>query len=96
MAVPSPTQSTPAGCVIGVLALIPFASFVIGVWGLVKWFSLASDQREINTYFWAMTVAAGIGLLVTVLMIWFSFRTLRSTDYRGYDSRDPDESDLKW
>ncbi len=96
MGVPSPTQSTPAGCVIGLLALIPFASLVIGVWGLVRWISLAPDQREINTYFWTMTVAASVGLLLTSLMVWFSLRTLRSTDYRDYDSRDPDEGDLKW
>ena len=96
MPIPSPTQSTPGGCVIGLLAVIPATFFGFGIWGLVKWLRLPTESQHVNTYFWTMLGVIVAGALCTGCLVWVAYRLIRSADFRGYDSRDPDNTNMKW
>jgi len=91
-----PTQSTPGGCFIAVTAMFPAAVAMLGFWGLVKWVQLPVEIRHFDSRFWMLAGAAGIGSLIAIGILMLSARILRSTDFRGYDSRDPDRTNLKW
>ncbi len=92
----TPTQSTPGGCFIGSLALFPLGFAVLGAYGLFKWAMLPNDDRHIDGQFWFLTVATVLGLLATLGILYLAYRILKTTDLRGYDSRDPGQSSLKW
>ena len=92
----SPTQSSPAGCVVGVLAIVPGSVAALGWFGRVRWFLFPVVRRHFDAGFWLLLQTALIGSLVAIGLVWLAIRILRSTDFRGYDSRDPDEQDLKW
>jgi hypothetical protein len=92
----SPTQSTPGGCLIGTLALLPGGVALLGLIGLVKWFLLPVAQRHIDDRFWIVTAALLLGTALTSAMVYLSIKGLRATDFRRYDSRDPDRTNLKW
>jgi hypothetical protein len=91
-----PTQGTPAGCFVGTLALFPFAFLVGGVWGLAKWWLLSANDRHMDGHFHFLLACVGGGALLTVILARLAIRILRTTDFRGYDSRDPDQKGLKW
>jgi hypothetical protein len=50
----SPTQSTPAGCVVGVLAIVPGAVAALGWVGLVRWLLLPVLRRHFDAGFWLL------------------------------------------
>ena len=93
---PAPTQSTPAGCFIGSLALFPFVFSIIGTVGLYQWCMLPVIDRHVDGRFWYMTAATFGGLLGTVGLIFISHRMLKSANLRGYDSRDSNQPNVKW
>ncbi len=92
----SPTQSTPGGCLIGTLALLPGGVALLGLIGLVKWFLLPVAQRHIDDRFWIVTAAVLLGTALAAVLIYFSIKCLRATNFHRYDSRDPDRTNLKW
>jgi predicted membrane protein len=91
-----PTQSIPAGCFIGSLALFPFVFAIIGMVGLYRWSMLAVVDRHFDNRFWFLTGATLGGLLLAVGLIYLSYRMIKSANLRGYDSRDPDQPNVKW
>ena len=92
----TPTKSTPAGCLIGTLALVPAAISVAGGWGLIQWYHLPPDDRHVDRLFWSFAGALGGGALAAILLLAFAIRVLRATDFRDYDPNDPDRTGLKW
>jgi hypothetical protein len=92
----SPTQSTPGGCLIGTLALLPGGVALLGLIGLAKWFLLPGAQRHIDDRFWILVTALMLGTVVFSAMVYLSIKLIRATDFRRYDSRDPDHTNLKW
>lgn len=96
MAIPSPTQSTPGGCVIGAIALIPAVISGLGIWGMIVWLQLPAESHHFDTRFWVMLSAIVIGGLLTVILAWISYRSLKSTDFTDYDSKDPNNTNMKW
>ena len=92
----TPTQSTPGGCFIATLAILPGGVATLGLWGFVKWVGLPVAVRHVDSRFWTFAAAFFIGSAVALGLILLSIRILRSTDFRGYDSRDPDRKNLKW
>lgn len=91
-----PTQSTPGGCLIGLFALLPGGVALLGFIGLVQWFFLPVAQRHIDTRFWILIAAFFVGCALAAAMLYFASKVLRATDFRKYDSRDPDRTNLKW
>lgn len=92
----TPTQSTPGGCFIAVSAILPGGVAALGFWGLIKWVQLPVTDRHVDSRFWTFAAAAFIGSVIAIGLFYLSIRILRSTDFRGYDSRDPDRKNLKW
>jgi heme/copper-type cytochrome/quinol oxidase subunit 2 len=92
----SPTQSTPGGCLIGTLALLPGGVALLGLIGLIKWYLLPVAQRHIDDRFWILVTALMLGTVVSSAMVYLSIKCIRATDFRRYDSRDPDHTNLKW
>lgn len=92
----SPTQSTPGGCFIGVIAIVPLSIAALGGFGLLKWIQLPAAQRNFDARFWMFAGAGVIGALAAAGILYLSIRVLRATDFRNYDSRDPDNKNLKW
>jgi len=92
----TPTQSTPGGCFIAATALLPGVVAALGFWGLIKWVNLPVADRHVDSRLWTLAAAASIGSVMAIGLIYLSIRILRSTDFRGYDSRDPDRKNLKW
>ena len=92
----TPTQGTPGGCAIGVMAVIPAVCMGLGIWGLIRWLNLPDDKQGFDTYFWTVSSAALIGSILTVSLVWLSMRLIRSTSFKDYDSRDPSNTNLKW
>jgi|688.fasta_scaffold516816_1 hypothetical protein len=93
---PTPTQSTPAGCFIGGFALFPFVYAIIGSVGLYKWAMLPVVDRHFDGRFWHLSGAIFFGLLGTFVILYISYRMLKSVDLRTYESRDPDQPNVKW
>ena len=90
------TQSSPGGCIFGLLGFVPALLGVFGCLAIVRWFALPAEDRSIDTVFWMIigTVVVGWG---GAIALWIgAYRALRSTDFRGYDSRDPDRTGMKW
>ena len=81
---------------IGVLAIIPLSLVGVGSWGLVKWFLLPIEKRHFNQMFWFLFGTTTISGLIALCAILAAYRILRSTDFRDYDSNDPDRTNLKW
>lgn len=92
----TPTQSTPGGCFIGTLAILPGGVAALGFAGLIKWLQLPVSSRHVDAGFWTFAAAACIGSLIAIGLVYLSIRILRATDFRGYDSRDPDRRNLRW
>lgn len=92
----APSQSVPGGCVIGFLAIIPAMACGLGCWGLIKWATFPLKVRSFDDRFWILAATVGVGALATLLLLVISVKALRATDFRGYDSRDPDRKNLKW
>ncbi|MEO5916826.1 MAG: hypothetical protein ABIS50_21540 [Luteolibacter sp.] len=92
----APTKSTPAGCFIGTLAILPGGVMAAGGFGLVKWFVLPADARHFDHVFWTLLGATAGGLLGVGLLLAVAIRVLRATDFRNYDPNDPDRTRLKW
>ncbi len=90
----SVNKSTPAGCVIGTLALLPGGVFAAGMFGLIKWFLLPLDGRHFDPVFRTLCCATGGGALGVFLLMFIAIRVLRSTDFRGYDPNDSEN--MKW
>ncbi len=91
-----PTQSTPGGCILGLIGVFFGAFGCIGVWGLCRWTSLPTEHRSIDSVFWLILAATVIGIGSAALFFLWAIKVLRNTDFRGYDSRDPDKKGLKW
>lgn len=92
----TPTQGTPGGCFVGTLAMFPLGFAALGSFGLYKWAMLPAAHRHIDDRFWFLIGVTVVGLLTTVGLLYLSYRILRSTDLRGYDSRDPKQTGLRW
>ena len=90
------TQSTPAGCFIGTLALIPLLLASLGAWGLYRWCALPMQSRHVDQRFWLLLGALIGGLFAAFLIMVMAVRILRATDFKSYDSRDPSQPFLKW
>ena len=91
-----PTQSTPGGCLLGLIGAF-FAAFgILGVWGLCRWITLPTEDRATDSVFWLIITAIVLGIGFAVLFFLWAIKVLRNTDFRGYDSRDPDKTGLKW
>lgn len=90
------TQSTPAGCFIGALALFPLVCSGLGGFGLFRWCQLPSESRHIDQRFWILVCACAGGLVVAAIILWIAARVLKASDLRDYDSRDPKQTNLKW
>jgi hypothetical protein len=91
-----PSHSTPGGCFIGVTALFPASYGALSAYGLVKWMLLPAKLRHVDTRFWFLLGSTLLGLLLTVGIIYLAIRVLRTTDFRGYDSKKPGQPSLKW
>ena len=92
----SPTQSTPGGCFLGFLGLLPASFGVIGIWGMLKWITLPDGSRSVDALFWMIVAALTVGWGGAAILWFWAIRALRNTDFRGYNSRDPDRTGLKW
>lgn len=92
----TPTQSTPGGCFIGVTALFPALFAVLGAYGIWKWAGLPVNERHFDSRFWLLASATAGGCLLTLILLAVARRILKSTDFKGYDSRNPDQPNLKW
>ena len=90
------TQSTPAGCFIGALAVVPLMASVVAGYGFYQWCHLPVKSRHVDENFWVLVSVLVCGVLLALALAVIARRVLRSTDFRGYDSRDPSESNLKW
>ena len=90
------TQSTPAGCFIGSIAIVPLLVAGLGALGLYRWWALPVESRHFDQRFWLLVGALVGGLLVACLIIIIAARILRATDLKAYDSRDPAQPFLKW
>jgi H+/Cl- antiporter ClcA len=91
-----PTQSTPGGCLLGLIGVF-FAAFgALGVWGLYRWISLPARDKSTDSVFWFILTVIVTGIGCAVLFFLWAIKVLRNTDFRGYDSKDPDKKGLKW
>ena len=92
----TPTQSTPGGCFVGALAIFPGGVTVLGPYGLYNWAMVPVVDRHFDDQFWWLVRVVGIGLLATLGVFYLSYRMLKVSDLRNYDSRNTDEPSLKW
>jgi len=92
----TPTQGTPGGCFLGTIAFFPAAICAFGFCGLYKWLHLPDHSRHFDNLFWLFAGSVLLGALFTLGILVVTIRVIRSTDFRGYDSRDPDQRGLKW
>jgi amino acid transporter len=90
------TQSTPAGCFIGAISIVPLLFAGLGAFGLYRWWALPVESRHFDQRFWFLVGAVIGGLLVACFIIVIAVRILRATDLKAYDSRDPSQPFLKW
>lgn len=90
------TQSTPAGCFVGSLALFPMVVSGLGLFGLYRWWHLPIEQRVLDHRFWMLVAAVILGALAAIGLLFAARRILGATDFRGYDSRDRGEPPLKF
>lgn len=89
-------RATPFGCVLGLMALFCVVFIVLGVWGLVRWFDLPKDTREVNAYFWVMLGSTTFGIVSFTLFTWLAWKSWRGMDFRDYDPDDPDGPAVKF
>jgi|GEM_PF-1720258 len=90
------TQSTPAGCFIGALAVVPLMASAVAGYGIFQWWYLPVKSRHVDENLWLLVAILVGGVLAALALAAFACRVLRATDFRHYDSRDPNESNLKW
>ncbi len=90
------TQSTPAGCFIGALAVLPLMLSAVAGYGLWQWWHLPLKSRHVDENFRLLIGMLAGGLFWSLAMMIWAFRVLGATDFKGYDSRDPKQSNLKW
>ena len=91
-----PTQSTPGGCLLGLLGGFFAVLGILGGWAFRLWLKLPADERMFDGTFWISVGATTIGSAAAAILWLLAVRTLRNTDFRGYDSRDPDNKGIKW
>lgn len=96
MSYPVPAQSTPVGCLVGFMALFPAVISGLGWYGLYQWSQLPPERQAIDKNFWALLVAAVLGLLFAVLLMKVAKRILKAADFRGYNPRDSYEPTIKF
>ena len=89
----SVTRGTPGGCIIGLLGIFFLVFPAVGIWGLSKWFSIPSDDRQMGAFFWIMTSFTIVGILVFIILSIVSARVLKGTNFKNYD---PDNPTLHW
>lgn len=90
------SRSSPGGCILAVLGFIPAAFGVAGIFGLAKWIALPPDQQVFDAVFWCVVGAFLVGWSLAVVIWFISYRAIKRADFRNYDSRDPDQTGLKW
>ncbi|BDS07410.1 hypothetical protein NT6N_24500 [Oceaniferula spumae] len=78
---------------IGLLGMFFLVFPAVGTWGMSKWLSIPSDDRQINAYFWIMLAFIVGGLLMFILLSIISVRVLKGTNFKNYD---PDNPTLHW
>lgn len=79
----------------GALSILTAPFAIAGAVGLIRWCRLPPAQRHLDDAFWFMIMATVGGALATAILWRLALRLLRATDFRNYDSRDPDEPPLK-
>jgi|GEM_PF-4717082 len=87
-------KTTPPGCVVGVLALLPGGVSAAGVFGLIRWSAWPPADRHFDHVFRTLLGTAGGGLLGAFLLIYLSIRVHCVTDCRRYDPGDSEN--MKW
>ncbi len=91
-----PTRTVPAGCVVGLFALLALVFAAIGLVGLVRWWAQPAPGRDFDATFGWLAVAAGGGLVVAAALARWAVRIHRATDFRSYDPDDPRGGMMKW
>jgi hypothetical protein len=78
------------------MALFPMAIAVLGGYGLYRWWQVPVPERMFDQRFWLLTSAVVLGSLAAAALLALSKKILSATDFRKYDSHDPDEPSLKF
>jgi hypothetical protein len=96
MSYPVPSQSTPAGCLVGFLALFPAVISALGWYGLYQWSQLPHKSQVIDKNFWALLVAAVLGPPLALILMKVAKRILKATNFSGYNPHDSSEPTIKF
>jgi hypothetical protein len=96
MSYPVPSQSTPAGCLVGFLALFPAVISALGWYGLYQWSQLPPKSQVIDKNFWALLVAAVLGPPLALILMKVAKRIVKATNFSGYNPRDSSEPTIKF
>ncbi|MGY8655267.1 MAG: hypothetical protein ACKVJX_16745 [Verrucomicrobiia bacterium] len=90
---PTPTQSTPGGCVVATFGL--FAWAYTALYGFLAVKAGRSDTlKEKSEIITNMSWHAGISFVVGLTLIWVGYRMAMGVG--GYDSRDSNEPMMKF
>jgi len=83
---PQPTRATPAGCLVGLLALASFIFSGIGIWGLIVAWN-TPDKNRPEDLVTTLILIAIFGSLFGIILLWLGWKMALSAHMKDPDDR---------
>lgn len=75
----SATRGSLPGCIVGLLAAIPFGLAIIGAYGCFKWLQIPEAKRPEGML--SVWISCGAcGLVLGIALVWLSMKMVRRDD----------------